>query len=330
MNITQICLLLLQLLAYAMGTISKKGYKSYKKSAPLTGNSLMLTTAPSAFRCLTLCAGYQHTSSEVCYAARYNGGTSECEMISHSVPGEVQWTADNLWKVFVDQDPVLSGFPTAPYQTLQATGRNALQLATFSVFDPEDDINCQVVSGTAEATSFEVRAGTPPEFQIWFKGTPPANLNYDVRRSHDLTIICDDGKEFTQSETYTVELGYCMASWTRFRTSCYRVFTSWVTWSGAKIACAQDNALLVSITSVEEENYIQAMALKYSAWLGAYRKEDGSCVWDSGESFSYQRFVVGYSFSETYYGCIIKEAYNIYWTEHECSTFNQYVCEQQI
>ncbi|WAR14053.1 SLA4-like protein [Mya arenaria] len=268
MNITQICLLLLQLLAYAMGTISKKGYKSYKKSAPLTGNSLMLTTAPSAVRCLTLCAGYQHTSSEVCYAARYNGGTSECELISHSVPGEVQWMADNLWKVFVDQ--------------------------------------------------------------IWFKGTPPANLNYDVRRSHDLTIICDDGKEFTQREKYTVELGYCMAGWTRFRTSCYGVFTSTVTWSDAKTACAQDNALLVSITSVEEENYIQAMAFTYYAWLGAYRKEDRSYVWDSGESFSYQRFVDGYSFRETYYGCLTKEADNVYWTEHECSDFHQYVCEQQI
>jgi hypothetical protein len=61
------------------------------------------------------------------------------------------------------QEPVWTGLPTAtPYSTLSDAETAAVSLYTFSVADSDDTINCAVDAGSADATHFEVRAGTPP------------------------------------------------------------------------------------------------------------------------------------------------------------------------
>ncbi|WAR16579.1 CLC4M-like protein [Mya arenaria] len=104
MDFIQICILLLQLVANALGSVSTKAYKRHNGTSTLKGKPLELSTAPSAVQCLTLCAGYQHTSSEVCYAARYNSGTGACELISRDRLGTVEWMSANEWKVYVNKD----------------------------------------------------------------------------------------------------------------------------------------------------------------------------------------------------------------------------------
>ncbi|XP_052763954.1 snaclec A9-like [Mya arenaria] len=187
MNITMICLSLLPLHACAMGNIAFTGYRSYNST--LTGNSLMLTTGPSVVRCLTLCAGYQHTSSTDCYAARYNGATGDCEIMSHGSTDEVNWLADNQWKVFVRQ---------------------------------------------------------------------------------------------------------CEAGWTMFDVSCYQLFSINTTWDDARSACEQVNASLASITSKEEDNFINAFidGTSDTIWVGGTdRQVEGRWKWVSGDEWIYENFV---------------------------------------
>ncbi|WAR31211.1 hypothetical protein MAR_033753 [Mya arenaria] len=104
MDVIMMCLSLLQLLAFPMGTLSfSEVYKKYSGSAAMTGNSLNLTTAPSVIQCLRLCNGYEHMSIKVCDAARYNEGTGNCELMTRKSTGGVQWKFDDQWKVFVSK-----------------------------------------------------------------------------------------------------------------------------------------------------------------------------------------------------------------------------------
>ncbi|XP_052761891.1 CD209 antigen-like protein E [Mya arenaria] len=104
MDLSQICILLLQLFANALGSVSTKAYEGHDGISTLKGNPLELSTAPSAVQCLALCADYQHTSSEVCYAARYNSGKSACELFSRDTNGTVEWMSEKSWKVYVNKD----------------------------------------------------------------------------------------------------------------------------------------------------------------------------------------------------------------------------------
>ncbi|WAR15832.1 PGCB-like protein [Mya arenaria] len=223
MNLTIICLSLLPLIAYAMGTISTNGYKSYKGSSATAGNSLKLTTVSSVIGCLTLCAGYQHTSSTVCYAARYNGATADCEMMSRNSTGAVQWLADNQWKVFVRK---------------------------------------------------------------------------------------------------------CEAGWTTFKVSCYQLFSISKQWDDAKSACERVNASLVSITSKEEDDFINAYINGTSGtiWIGANERDmDGLWKWESGEEW--ESFGVNQPDGSGY---VLGMSYNLGWISTDGRYLHFYLCEKSI
>ncbi|XP_052793237.1 uncharacterized protein LOC128227075 [Mya arenaria] len=96
-------ILLLQLLATTTDEVSTQDYQKYTGSA-LTGTILDKTTARSAMRCSSLCAQHGNTG-ESCHAARYNGETRACELMSRSSSGKERWLSDGEWKIYTNQRP---------------------------------------------------------------------------------------------------------------------------------------------------------------------------------------------------------------------------------
>ncbi|WAQ99542.1 hypothetical protein MAR_023915 [Mya arenaria] len=94
-------ILLLQLLAMTTGEVSTQDYQKYTGSA-LTGTILDKTTARSVMRCSSLCAQHGNTG-ESCHAARYNGETRACELMSRSSSGKERWLSDGEWKIYTNQ-----------------------------------------------------------------------------------------------------------------------------------------------------------------------------------------------------------------------------------
>ncbi|XP_053389114.1 uncharacterized protein LOC128552120, partial [Mercenaria mercenaria] len=105
-----------------------------------------------------------------------------------------------------DEDPVWTGFPAATYQYLSDGGASAVSLYLFSVADSDDTMLCAVDQTSPEATHFEIRPLTPPEFELWYQGSPPATLDYTAASSHDVSIICNDSALYTHTEVFTVDL----------------------------------------------------------------------------------------------------------------------------
>ena len=77
--------------------------------------------------------------------------------------------------------------------------------------------------------------------------------------------------------------GGCAANEQGFGGKCYRVvFTTNMTYSAAKSACAQNGASVVAIETQSEDAFVYSMlpAITTAAWIGLVR-QGGSFVWES-------------------------------------------------
>ncbi|KAJ8021257.1 Tyrosine-protein kinase transmembrane receptor ROR2 [Holothuria leucospilota] len=80
-----------------------------------------------------------------------------------------------------------------------------------------------------------------------------------------------------------VRMRQCPHQWHRFGTSCY-LMTSAMTFTSALQECtnAADNGYLVSIQSVEENEFITSFVEREKAWIGAWKTIDGLLYWLNG------------------------------------------------
>ncbi|XP_052762021.1 snaclec subunit B-like [Mya arenaria] len=127
----------------------------------------------------------------------------------------------------------------------------------------------------------------------------------------------------------------CDTGWTMFHSSCYKLFRQRVSWDEAKTRCELANAVLASITSQEETDFIYAKLLletgKVNVWIGASDIEnEGTWKWISGEDWAYERFVTGEARGSDTENCLCVGDDN-WWYALPCNdNKNDYLCEKQI
>lgn len=72
----------------------------------------------------------------------------------------------------------------------------------------------------------------------------------------------------------------------------YMIFTGTQTWSEAKKICEELGGHLVTITSQEEQNFIEEYNTSSTyLWIGGYREDDGDTwMWVTGEDWNYENW----------------------------------------
>lgn len=77
-----------------------------------------------------------------------------------------------------------------------------------------------------------------------------------------------------------------------FQNHSYQIFDESMTWEQAKEACAEKGGHLVTITSEEEQKFVEGLldsGMKKQYWIGA-ETTDGTPVWITGEAFDYSNW----------------------------------------
>lgn len=75
----------------------------------------------------------------------------------------------------------------------------------------------------------------------------------------------------------------------------YKVYDQSMTWEEARIFCESQGGHLVTITSENEQHFIESLiagGVKHQYWVGSYRISENAFAWVSGEPFSYTHWDV--------------------------------------
>ncbi|XP_020794903.1 ladderlectin-like [Boleophthalmus pectinirostris] len=82
--------------------------------------------------------------------------------------------------------------------------------------------------------------------------------------------------------------GTCPMSWFIFNGRCYKYVATHSTWADAEINCVSQGANLVSIYSLEEDNFVRSLIQNFDrtvgpAWIGlSDHHKDGAWMWSDG------------------------------------------------
>ena len=108
----------------------------------------------------------------------------------------------------------------------------------------------------------------------------------------------------------------------------YRIFTGHYSWEDAQQACADMGGHLVTITSAEEQAYIEQLnTSNESLWIGGYRDDNFIWYWVTGETWSYTHWGDGEpnNMGDEKYACVWPQ----YWNDLclDSGEQNGYICE---
>ncbi|XP_039671503.1 ladderlectin-like [Perca fluviatilis] len=97
------------------------------------------------------------------------------------------------------------------------------------------------------------------------------------------------------SDGYPVELqrGSCPMFWFSFNGRCYKYVATHLTWADAELHCVSQGGNLVSIHSLEEENFVKSLIRNFdhaqgATWIGlSDTQKEGIWMWSDGSRVDY-------------------------------------------
>ncbi|XP_008420437.1 ladderlectin-like [Poecilia reticulata] len=96
-----------------------------------------------------------------------------------------------------------------------------------------------------------------------------------------------------------VQQDNCPPFWYIFNGRCYKYVATLMTWADAEQHCVNQGANLVSIHSLEEENFVKSLIRNFDPteginWIGlSDAQKDGTYFWSDGSGFSFKLWNAG-------------------------------------
>eukprot|EP00092_Neocalanus_flemingeri_P103047 GFUD01131827.1.p1 GENE.GFUD01131827.1~~GFUD01131827.1.p1 ORF type:complete len:228 (-),score=41.75 GFUD01131827.1:15-698(-) len=126
----------------------------------------------------------------------------------------------------------------------------------------------------------------------------------------------------------------CSFGWTKYGTSCYRLWEEKQLWEDAELRCTQDGGHLASILSEEERKFIQDNLYinKYqTTWIGANdRAVEGVWVWTDGSAWEFTDWKEGEPNNSGGEDCGHLYYYNGKWADTSCTLVSSFLCKVSI
>ncbi|XP_018523590.1 lactose-binding lectin l-2-like [Lates calcarifer] len=132
-----------------------------------------------------------------------------------------------------------------------------------------------------------------------------------------------------------LQRGNCPMFWFSFNGRCYKYFATRVGWSDAALQCLSQRASLVSIHSLEEQNFVNFLIKNFDhaegpTWIGLSDRIDKKWMWSDGAPLNFtlwngeQPKPAGEYCAYTNYGGDVK------WKHQPCGYSYAYVCASRI
>ncbi|XP_035860995.1 lactose-binding lectin l-2-like [Sander lucioperca] len=142
------------------------------------------------------------------------------------------------------------------------------------------------------------------------------------------------------SDGNPVELlrGNCPLFWFSFNGRCYKYVATHLTWADAELHCVSEGGNLVSIHSLEEENFIKSLIKNFDhaqgfTWIGLSDiHKEGTWMWSDGSRVDFDFWNSGQP--DNAHGlehCVHNNhGKDLKWNDRPCSVTYPSVCEYHI
>eukprot|EP00092_Neocalanus_flemingeri_P080451 GFUD01100354.1.p1 GENE.GFUD01100354.1~~GFUD01100354.1.p1 ORF type:complete len:211 (-),score=33.55 GFUD01100354.1:201-833(-) len=124
--------------------------------------------------------------------------------------------------------------------------------------------------------------------------------------------------------------GECPKLWTKFSSSCYRLWEEEHIWSEAEFRCQQEGGHLVSILSKQENEFINNTFFNQkNIWIGANDKlVEGLWTWSDGYPMEFEDWNEGQPNESGDQDCgVLDTSFAGRWSDVSCSTPRAFLCK---
>uniref|UniRef100_UPI0037E91D5C lactose-binding lectin l-2-like n=1 Tax=Semicossyphus pulcher TaxID=241346 RepID=UPI0037E91D5C len=96
-----------------------------------------------------------------------------------------------------------------------------------------------------------------------------------------------------------LQRGHCDDYWFNFNSRCYKYVATLMTWADAELNCVSMGANLVSIHSLEEQNFVKSLIKNFDpavgwTWIGLNDiHKEGRWMWSDGSAANYSFWLSG-------------------------------------
>ncbi|XP_026204869.1 lactose-binding lectin l-2-like [Anabas testudineus] len=135
-----------------------------------------------------------------------------------------------------------------------------------------------------------------------------------------------------------LQRGNCPPFWYSFEGRCYKYVSTRTTWAEAELYCVSQRANLVSIHSLEEENFVKSLIMNFDlaqgdTWIGLSDiHKEGSWMWSDGcpVKFVYWDSRQPDNYKELEHCGENNHGSELKWNDHLCSNLFSSVCASRI
>ncbi|XP_039676874.1 lactose-binding lectin l-2-like [Perca fluviatilis] len=139
------------------------------------------------------------------------------------------------------------------------------------------------------------------------------------------------------SDDHQVKLqrGNCPMFWFSFNDRCYKYVATRMTWADAELHCVSEGANLVSIHSLDEQNFVKYLIKNFDpaegyTWFGLSDiHKEGSWMWSDGCAVKFVFWNSGQPNGAGIQNCG-QNNYFSEWNDYECSYLSPFVCASRI
>ncbi|XP_054462509.1 lactose-binding lectin l-2-like [Anoplopoma fimbria] len=135
-----------------------------------------------------------------------------------------------------------------------------------------------------------------------------------------------------------LQRGSCPMFWYGFNGRCYKYVASPMTWADAELYCVSQKVNLVSIHSLNEDNFIQALIKNFDhlegrTWIGLSDiHKEGSWMWSDGSTVDFSFWSTGEPNNRGGNEHCVHANYDQYrkWNDYQCFATYPSVCASRV
>ncbi|KAK9526949.1 hypothetical protein VZT92_015621 [Zoarces viviparus] len=206
-------------------------------------------------------------------------------------------------------------------------------------FDPAEGRTWIGLSDTQKEGTWMWSDGSAVKFVFWNRGEPNNNEGHGDSETNMLLFLFFFGLALgavPPSDDHQVSLqrANCPMFWYSFNGRCYKYVSTRMTWADAELYCVSQRANLVSIHSLEEQNFVKSLIKNFDpaegyTWFGLSDiHKEGTWMWSDGSAVKFvywsSRQPDNYKGNED---CVITNYPNeLKWNDIPCSHTHPFVC----